>query len=268
MIKNFFTLSGATLFIGIIQASEPPISVAELAKISGYPAEKIIVVDTTERSNEQATRKKKPLCLSHHYYSSGDASFADVSVAIGKKGTALSPELEAKFNKTLETPNYPGNLRALTLGPGIKGFSGIGMAGGGGSMNRSVVSLSNYDRDIQVTISFGEDRLTPLEGAETYQNTIITSEGVNAIIEECLTVASNNVITSLSSGGISAAPSESTEKQQQSLPPPQTLPSKTPVLLPQPEPPAAASNKQNWWIAGIALAVLAFIANALRKPRC
>lgn len=107
------------------RAAELPISVPELAAITGYPADKIKVLETTIQSNERAAKKKTPLGISHHYYSSEDGSFADIGVAIGKKGTLLTPELAAKFSKSLQIPNYPGNLKALIIGDKIKGYSGM-----------------------------------------------------------------------------------------------------------------------------------------------
>jgi len=254
---TFFFLARST------QAAEPPISVAELAEITGYPAERINFVDSTIESNEKAAKKNKPLGISRHYYSSKDGTFADISVEIGKKGTLLTPELEAKFSKTLLIPNYPGNLKALSLGGEIKGYSGIGMAGAGGSMHRSVVSLVNLDRDIQVTVSIGEEGLTPLDGAEAYREAVLRFDGVSAMIEKCLTVASNNVIATLSAGG-TAAPTETPQSIQQ-LPPQQTASSKPPVFAPHLEPSEADSNAWIWWISGLVIVVLVFIAKALRK---
>jgi len=224
MLRTWFTIPLACFVIASIQASEPPITVADLAHLTGYPAGKLKVKDETASANEKAARKKKPECLSHHVYSSEDGTFATVSVAIGKKGTLLTPELDVKAKEILEkaalTPDAPVKLRALSLGPGVQGYGGLGMAGGGGSMDRSVVSLSNHDRDIQITILFGENALTPLAGADAYQQSIVTSEGVNAIIEKCLTVVSSNIVAS-------------TEK-------PPTVPS----LLPQRTAPATPSSDQ------------------------
>lgn len=253
-----------------IQATEPPVSVAELAKITGYPAERIIVEDGTVESNRQAARKSMPQCLSHHFYhSSQEDTFASVSIAIGKKGTALTPELNARFTKTVQIPNYPGNLRVLTLGPEMKGYSGIGMVGGGGSMYRSVVSLANYDRDIQVTVSLGEEGLTPLPGNEAYRDAILTFEGVNAIIEKCLIIAGNNVIASVTSERASDPPPALTKKPQESslLPPQPAAPSEPPVLVSQPEIAGDASTAWKWLAGFIALAFIVFIANTIRKRR-
>ena len=233
MLRTWFTIPLACFVIASIQASEPPITVADLAHLTGYPAEKLKVKDETASANEKAALKKKPECLSHHVYSSEDDTFATVSVAIGKKGTLLTPELDVKAKEILEkaalTPDAPVKLRALSLGPGVQGYSGLGMAGGGGSMDRSVVSLSNHDRDIQITILFGENALTPLAGADAYQQSIVTSEGVNAIIEKCLTVVSNNIVASSSSGVPMPHPRPSTEK---SKPVPSFLPERTAPATP------------------------------------
>ena len=212
--------------------------------------------------------KKRPLGISNHYYSSKDGSFAEMGVAIGKKGTLLTPELAAKFSKTLLIPNYPGNLKALTIGDEIKGYSGIGMAGAGGSMHRSVVSLVNLDRDIQVTVSLGEEGVTPLEGAEAYREAVLKFEGVNAIIEKCLTAVSNNVIASLGSRDTTES-STSPQKQQvkPTAPSQQTAPVDAALIKPIDQAPKVSNNTWLWWLIGLAVAVLVFIANAHRKPR-
>lgn len=203
------------------KASEPPVTVAELAKITGYPAEKIKVVDGTDESNARAERKKYPKGLSHHYYSSDDDTFASVSVAIGRKGTLLTPELDARAKEVIEkaalNPTAPVKIRPISFGEGVHGYSGLGMAGGGGSMDRSVVSIPDHDRDIQITIIFGENALTPLKGAELYQNAVITSDGVNAIIDKCLTLVSNKILSSSSAVDVSP-PLESITTPQPSAP--------------------------------------------------
>jgi hypothetical protein len=249
-----------------IWAANPPISVSELAAITGYPAEKINVVDTTIESNERAAKKKKPSGISNHYYSSNDGSFAELGVAIGKKGTLLTPELAAKFSKTLLIPNYPGNLKELTIGDEIKGYSGIGMAGAGGSMHRSVVSLMNLDRDIQVTVSLGEDGVTPLAGAEAYRETVLKFEGVNTIIEKCLTAVSNNVIASLGSG-VTTESMASPQVQQikPTAPSQQTASKDAGVIEPKDQTPRESSRTWLLWVLGFALIILVFITNALRK---
>ena len=159
MIGNLFTIFLACLSIGFVQAAELPITVAELAQLTGYPEQKLKVKDETASANEKAARKKKPECLSHHVYSSEDDTFASVSVAVGKRGTLLTPELETKAREVIEKstlkPGAPVKLRVLSVGPQAQGNSGLGMAGGGGSMDRSVVSLPKYDRDVQITIIFG-----------------------------------------------------------------------------------------------------------------
>ena len=255
-------------FAKSIHAAEPPISVSELAEIAGYPPEKINVVDSTIESNEVAAKKKKPLGISRHFYSSKDGSFADLGVEIGKKGTLLTPELVAKFRKTLQIPNYPGNLKPLTIGDEIRGYSGIGMAGAGGSMHRSVVTLVNLDRDIQVTVSLGEAGLTPLAGAEAYREAVLTFDGVNAIIEKCLTTVSNNVIASLGSGSTTESPASPQEQQiKPTAPSQQAAPKDAAVMRPKDQTLKESSSTWLWWLIGLAVVVLAFIANALRKRR-
>lgn len=92
------------------------------------------------------------------------------------------------------------------------------MAGAGGSMYRSVVSLANFDRDIQVTVSLGEHGVTPIAGSEAYRDAVLKFEGVNAIIEKCLTKVSSNLIASLSAGDDKESPVA--HPKQQSTPPP------------------------------------------------
>ena len=246
-----------------VDAVEPPISVAELAKITGYPTEKLTVVDSTVESNNRVTRKKFPQCVSNHYYH-GDF-FVPISIIIGKKGTALSPELEEKFSKTVATPNYPGQLRRLILSPDVRGYSGIGMVGAGGAIYRSVVSIERLDRDIQITISFGEEgekgeNLPP--GAEAYLKAVM-ADGGEAILQKCIVAATNHVIAELTPEGVGVKPLELTEIPQ-SRSAPQVFQT-SPVEPPESEAPAQSF----WWILWsiLALAVVAIVASAAKAQR-
>lgn len=272
MIRTWLCILAGCVSVSAIHASEQPVTVADVAQITGYPAEKLSVKDETTSANEIALRKKKPECISHHVFSSDDNTFATVSVAVGKGGTLLTPDLEKKANqivqKTASTPGAAVKIRPLNFGKGIHGYSGLGMAGGGGSMDRSVVTLSEHDRDIQITILFGENALTPLNGAEQYQSAVITSDGVNAIIEKCLTAVSNNVIASLGSGITPESPVSPQEQQIKSTAPAQqTAPKDAAVMRPKDHSPKESPSTWLSWLLGLAVVVLAFIANALRKRR-
>lgn len=267
MIRAFITIISACISIVVSKAADPPIAVAELAQITGYPAEKINVVDGTDSSNARAERKNYRKGLSHHYYSSGDNTFASVSVAIGKKGTLLTPELEVKAKQMIEkaasNPTAPVKIRPISFGKGVHGYSGLGMAGGGGSMDRSVVSIPDYDRDIQITIIFGENALTPLKGAELYQNAVITSDGVNAIIDKCLTLVSNKILSS------SSAVDESRPLESITTPQP-PAPKQPTEQKPAPSTPVGESppSPTRWpVVAAVVVAVLGLLWLWLKKRK-
>jgi len=273
MIRTCFCIFTSCVSFTAIKASGQTITVADVAHMTGYPAEKLSVKDETVSANEKLLRKKKPECISHHVFTSDDDTFATLSVAVGKKGTLLTPDLKKKadeiIEKTASTPGAAVRIRPLNLGKGIYGYSGLGMAGGGGSMDRSVVTLSEYDRDIQITILFGENALTPLNGAEQYQGAVITSDGVNAIIEKCLVAVSDNIVTSFDSLGTTKSSLASPQKQQitPTSSSQQTAPKNEAVIKPNGQLPKESPITWLLGLLGPAVAMLALIANSLRKRR-
>mgnify|MGYP007070467518 CR=1 FL=1 len=270
MIRQFFCVLSGCAFVAALQAIEQPITIAEVAQVTGYPAEKLSVRDETATANEKALRKKKPECISHHVFSSNDDTFATVSVAVGKRGTLLTPELGKKADEMIEKaalrPGAPGKVRRIDFGDGIRGYSGLGMAGGGGSMDRSVITLPDHNRDIQITILFGENALTPLNGAEQYQGAVITSDGVNAIITKCLAAVSKNVIASLGQERTTESPVLPKVQQiKATAPSEQAVPKDAAVMGPKNHTTKESSSTWLWWLLGLVVVVLALIANALRK---
>ena len=70
------------LLVNPLFGAEPPLSLEEVAKILGYPADKLKVEDVTEDWNRQAERKGKPGGISAHVFSGDDNTFARFSIGI------------------------------------------------------------------------------------------------------------------------------------------------------------------------------------------
>jgi hypothetical protein len=79
---------------------------------------------------------------------------------------------------------------------------------------------------------------------------------------------SNNVIASLGSGSTTEFPASPQEQQiKPTAPSQQAAPKDAAVMRPKDQTLKESSSTWLWWLIGLAVVVLAFIANALRKRR-
>lgn len=252
-------------------AAEPPLSAEEVATIFRYPASRLIAEDQTERANRTALRKNRPTCLSAHTYSSSDETFATIGLAVGVRGTLLTKEMEeyaeSVIKQNLPPPSASPGLRRVNIEGLGYGYSGIGLAGAGGSEQRVILTIPQHDRDVQVTISFGEEPLKVLAGAEEYREDIQSVDRLQDILQRLTIAVAKRTSQNASIPRGSPARGVSNAGATPTASPPTPIPTATPApLLPTPtvaENPAPVVERKSpvWpWLVGIAaLTVIALL---------
>ena len=180
----------ALLFVHIAFGGEPPISLDEISKILGYPANKLSVSDVTEQANKQALRDGLPTYISGHTYTGDYASFGNVSIGFAKEGTLLTEEQKLKMNKAIKKmAEMTGTnlvfkwLNFEDVGYGVAGFFALGA---GGSDQRTIMTLYGKS-DVVINLSLGEVPLEVLPGAEKY-NELVKGGGIQDKLIEVLTL--------------------------------------------------------------------------------
>jgi hypothetical protein len=289
----FFFLCWSSSF-QICNAAAP--TTEAVGKLLGYPSSELLIEDTTVQEriiiNTPSRREHKrqlvlpdPAILLEAYLIRGKngSSFFPLQIYISAKGAFLTPEVLDDLAKSDE---MPVNRRAFTP----QGFASIGKGGsyftpyhkiksdilpvktpGLVAAAIYVVQPCGQEFDIKIAWRAGLDQdqeLQLIPGGEAYYNTFGPSSDQKAeprlddarIILELNKIVIAEWLAKKGSHGI-GPPAQPLSNQQ-------TTPSKPPVVAPQTEPLSTPSSSAlRWWLGGLALVVLAFIANAVRKRR-
>jgi hypothetical protein len=261
---------------------EPPLSVEEVGRILGYPADKLKVEDVTDDWNRRAERKGKPGGISAHVFRGDDRTFARLSIGIANEGTLLTDDVKTKLSQAITgMKNSIGtnlHFKWLSFEDAGYGVSGLGMVGAGGSDERSIMTLV-AKMDVQIAISKGEDPLEVLPGAEDYHR-LVHEGGINQKLTECLSLIASKV----TGKPITAVASDELPKILETAlnttnPSPQTVSYGGRVRAPErpvdsasnseadPSPNGPSSSSSRLWWGIVALTILAFLGWFLLKRR-
>lgn len=127
---------------------------SKIAEALGYPASKLTATDESAGYAE----KTKGLAIAVFSIQSSDQTFAPVAIAVGKQGALLKPEIEADCQTKIKEGST--TLKRFEIKGGIHGYSGLGIAGPGGSEERMLAAWPERGVDLQIKIT------TPREGVE------------------------------------------------------------------------------------------------------
>jgi hypothetical protein len=178
---------------------EPPLSIAEIAEIFGYPADKLKVTDQTEEVNRRSLAKGRPQVTSVHRFFGADNTFAPLTICLAGEGLLLTDELRRYVEKTINESRAAGTktfLTRLKFGDIGTGVNGLGMGGPGGSGEWAIISMPKQKTDVVISILIpGDPQLSVLPGAEEYFE-LVTGAGVRQRLVVCL-----NKIASKAAGG-------------------------------------------------------------------
>jgi hypothetical protein len=265
-----------------------------VGKLLGYSSSELLIEDTTvqertlvqipsRREQKRQTVLPDPAVLLKAYVIRGknESSFFPLQIYIGVKGVFLTSEVLDQFTKSVATVNP---LKSSET----EQFESLGRWGGFFTQFHkvksetppvniprlvaaaiTVVQPHGQEFDIKIAqradLGRGQD-LQPLPGGEAYYNTFGPSSDQKT--EPRLDTA--KILFDLNKIVIAAWLAE---KGSYGISPPiqplstqQTTSSNQPVVTPRIEPASApSSSARRWWLGGLALVVLAFIANALRK---
>jgi hypothetical protein len=250
-----------------LKAAPPPISAEEIATIMDYPGDKLHIKDNTEEVKQRGAAKGHGRVISSHLVSGEGNTFAPLSIDVTEEGALLTPKLLREVTQSIAKSNTAGrqsSLEWLALGEAGYGVTGLTILGPGGSLDRTIITLPKYGRDIQVTITVpGDPPLQVLSGAENYHHSIMSGqirerlvECVNALASKASRQPVRASVTDTQPTGFSNA--EGPSPRRDPRPPmevrsePQHVPhAGSPAESPAPatEQPASTAKKL-WWILG------------------
>ena len=168
---------------------EPPLSVAEIAEIFGYPADKLKVRDETEEINRRASAKGRRQIMSSHRFSGVDNTFAPITLYVARDGLLLTDEVKGYADKMISKSEEGGtktDLRRLKFGDIGTGISGLGMAGPGGSGETAMMTMPKQKTDVGISMMIpGDPPLSVLPEAGAYFE-LVTGAGVRERLVVCL----------------------------------------------------------------------------------
>lgn len=161
------------------QAQDVQLLANKIAKILGYPANRLIVTDESAKyagkTNGQAIQVIS--------MKSEDGTFASTGIAITKRGALLKPDIEAECKKRLAAGS--ASVRRFDLNQGIYGYAGLGIAGPGGSEELIIATWPDCDIDFQIKMTIPREGLGVDESTKAYHSLVAsdTSELTAKLIE-------------------------------------------------------------------------------------
>lgn len=246
----------------IAQAAEPPVAKERVAALLEYPVADLEVVDSTERINQKAASRGKPLVESSHLFAASDHSCAPLSIAVAAAGTLFTQELRDYYDKALASPVGPQTgFSRITFPDLATGVVGPGVVGPGGYSIVATLTVPSARKDVRVALTVpGDGQLVRIPAAERHYALIFQSTEIVDRLVKCSEIVAQTVASA------GKAP-----KQASTNTPPSSQGTAT-----APAPLAAVANPSGvdsdrmpiWWlllpVLGLALVILLLV---FRKGR-
>jgi len=155
-MKLFFTSVALAALLNAPQSSAQDTSAlaSQVANALDYPVERLVIEDKTSEYTER-TKGKALLGIK---MSSETGGFAPTVILVTQAGTMLSAELAKWGDNQISSGSV--TVRRFEMGQGAYGYSGLGLAGSGGTVERILATWPARHLDLQIQIT------TPREGLE------------------------------------------------------------------------------------------------------
>ena len=115
---------------------------SEIANALGYPVDRLVIEDKTS----EYTEKSKGKALLGIKMSSESGNFAPTIVLVTEAGGMLSADLAKWSDDQIASGSV--TIRRFDLGQGAYGYSGLGLVGAGGSVERILATLPTREIDL------------------------------------------------------------------------------------------------------------------------
>lgn len=179
----------------IAQAAQPPVAKERVAALLEYPIARLEVIDSTERINQKAASKGRPLVDSSHLFASSDHSIAPLSIAVGNADTLLTQELRDYYDKAFASPagsqtcfsriNFP-DLATGVVGPGVVGPGGYSIV--------VTLTVPSARKDVRVALTVpGDGQLVRIPAAERHYALILQSTELVDRLVKCSEIVARAV---------------------------------------------------------------------------
>jgi hypothetical protein len=263
ILRFYIGIAICTLTTAVAQSPASLLSSSEVARLLGYPENRIQTRDLTE-----AAKRQLPQAIIATEYYSDDGTFAPIIISLAAEKSILTPSLlkdtETYFQKAQAQAFVPA-VRKVDLGGGIQGIAGLGGFGPGATEERIIVNVPGR-MDVLLKITIPGDGLNVDADTEGYHRMITGGdETLEKKLIECAKVTL---------AAAARMPSLFAEQPQKTFPP---VPALTPTKSP-PTPTMSTSNispvvqtesskSRLWpWIIG-AILLLAVLGGILFKLR-
>jgi len=168
----------AALAASLANAQEINAVGTQIAETMGYPAERLVITDESARYAEK-TKGQSIAVLS---LKSKDDTFAATGIAIGRKGVLMKPELEADCQEKIAQGS--STIKRFELDRGIYGYSGLGIAGPGGSEERMIATWPERGIDLQIKMTIPREGVQFDESTKAYHD--LVTQGGTLLVEKML----------------------------------------------------------------------------------
>lgn len=140
---------------------------SEIANALGYPVDRLVIEDKTS----EYTEKSKGKALLGIKMSSESGNFAPTIVLVTEAGGMLSADLAKWSDDQIASGSV--TIRRFDLGQGAYGYSGLGLVGAGGSVERILATLPTREIDLQIQVTTPREGINFDEATRAYHDLVM-----------------------------------------------------------------------------------------------
>lgn len=140
---------------------------SKIAEAMSYPVAKLTIADESAKYAE----KTKGQAIAVLNIKSGDETFAPVSIAVGRQGSLLKPEVEADCQAKIKEGSTA--VKRFEIKGGIHGYSGLGIVGPGGSEERMLAVWPERGVDLQIKITTHREGIEFDDSTKAYHELVM-----------------------------------------------------------------------------------------------
>lgn len=169
LMKLIFTSLALAALLNVQQSSAQDASAlaSQIANDLGYPVQRLIIEDKTSEYTER-TKGKALLGIK---MSSETGGFAPTVILITQAGGMLSAEMAKWGDDQIASGSV--TVRRFEMGQGAYGYSGLGLAGPGGSVERVLATWPARQLDLQIQITTAREGVEFDDSTKAYHELVM-----------------------------------------------------------------------------------------------
>jgi hypothetical protein len=149
-----------------------------IANILGYPSSRLSITDVADSPKAKA----RGGVLAGVILEAKDGSFGTLAIGVARRGVILNSKMEAECEEAAAKGSIAGNrVEKVRFATDGYGYTGLGMAGPGGSGERIVATWPSRGLDLQIAITVPREGLVVDDATTAYQR--LVNEGGPQLVE-------------------------------------------------------------------------------------